>query len=57
MSGKEVICENCGENLEPELFECGDCSNQLCNVCANICKKCGNYFCDSCYLDHKSSCK
>lgn len=57
MSVKEIICENCGENLEPKLFECEECGNQLCNECANICKKCGNYFCDSCYLDHKSSCK
>ncbi len=57
MSEEEIICENCGENTDSQLFECEDCSNQLCDVCANICKNCGLYYCHSCYHDHKRSCK
>ena len=52
-----VICENCGENTEDILFECEDCFNQICHICAIICKNCKKYFCDSCYHDHKKNCK
>jgi len=57
MVGKDIICENCGENTDSEIFNCEDCSNILCDTCANICKKCGSYLCDSCYNDHKKNCK
>ncbi len=57
MSEEEVICESCGENSSTELYECVECYNQLCDDCANICKKCGEYLCDGCYHDHKKNCK
>ena len=50
MVGKNIICENCGENTDSEIFNCEDCSNILCDTCANICKKCGSYLCDSYYV-------
>ena len=53
---KEVICENCGENTSGQLYECVDCFNPLCDECANICKKCGEYLCDGCHHDHKKNC-
>ena len=57
MVGKDIICENCGENTDSEIFNCEDCSNILCDTCSNICKKCGSYLCDNCYHDHKKNCK
>jgi len=56
MSQEDIICENCGENLTPEIFECNVCCNQICDTCANICKKCGGNLCDGCYHDHKKNC-
>ncbi len=52
-----VLCENCGENSTPKVYECGDCNNQICDTCANICKNCAEQFCDACYHDHKQECK
>ncbi|MFX0008143.1 MAG: hypothetical protein ACFFAV_15650 [Candidatus Hermodarchaeota archaeon] len=57
MSKEEIICENCGENTSGEIYECVDCFNPVCDECANICKKCGEYLCDGCYQDHKKNCK
>lgn len=57
MSEEEVICSNCGENTSAELYECVDCFNQICEECANVCKKCGKYLCDGCYHDHKKNCR
>ncbi len=51
-----MVCENCGENVETEIYECEGCSNQICDTCANICKKCGGYLCDGCYHDHRKNC-
>ncbi|MFX1427260.1 MAG: hypothetical protein ACFFBE_12470 [Promethearchaeota archaeon] len=41
MSEDNVICENCGENTDSVIFDCEDCSNHLCDECANVCKRCG----------------
>ena len=46
MNDEDIICENCGENLSTETYECEECFNQVCEVCANICKNCGGYLCD-----------
>ncbi|MBD3256682.1 MAG: hypothetical protein GF383_16430 [Candidatus Lokiarchaeota archaeon] len=46
------LCPNCGEEIEDVLFSCEICGNAICIECANICKKCGDYFCDSCYVEH-----
>jgi len=57
MSEEEVVCANCGENTSAELYECVDCFNQICEECANVCKKCGKYLCDGCYHNHKKNCR
>ena len=57
MNEEDIICENCGENTDSNIFDCDGCSNNLCEMCVNICKNCGSYLCDSCYQDHKKSCK
>ncbi|UCD01139.1 MAG: hypothetical protein JSV23_09685 [Promethearchaeota archaeon] len=57
MSEEELICENCGDNSSSELYECVDCFNQICEICANICKNCREYLCDGCYYDHKKNCR
>ena len=54
---QEVICEGCGENTTPKVYECEECYNQVCDMCADICKNCGRYFCENCYQDHKKKCK
>lgn len=36
MSEEIIICQNCGENLDTNIFECKECSNQICDTCANI---------------------
>ena len=54
---QEVICEGCGENTTPKVYECEECYNQVCDMCADICKNCGRYFCENCYHDHKKKCK
>ncbi len=56
MSEIDNICENCGENVTQDIYECNGCSNQICDTCANICKNCVGYFCDSCHHDHKKNC-
>ncbi|MFX1378306.1 MAG: hypothetical protein ACFFA4_04365 [Promethearchaeota archaeon] len=56
MSEEEVICENCGENISGEIYECVECFTPICEICGNICKKCGEYLCDGCYHDHKIKC-
>lgn len=56
MNDEDIICENCGENLSTETYECEECFNQVCEVCANICKNCGGYLCDGCYRDHRKKC-
>jgi hypothetical protein len=57
MSEDYPICDNCGENVNGELFTCFECGNTICDVCANICKNCDETFCDSCYAFHKKSCR
>ena len=57
MSKEDIICKNCGENLNSEIYACEECNNQICDMCANICKNCGVYLCDGCYHDHKMDCK
>ncbi|MFX1322151.1 MAG: hypothetical protein ACFFAQ_10960 [Promethearchaeota archaeon] len=56
MSEDFKYCENCGENVEGEIFACYECGNSICEMCANICKNCGEYLCDGCYHDHKKKC-
>ncbi|MFX0070982.1 MAG: hypothetical protein ACFFAO_07825 [Candidatus Hermodarchaeota archaeon] len=53
----EQLCPNCGESVEGELIACLDCGNAICEECSYICKKCHEYFCDSCYRSHKKTCK
>lgn len=31
MSEEIIICQNCGENLDTNIFECKECSNQICD--------------------------
>lgn len=57
MSSKEVICENCGENPNDQVYDCYECRNQICDNCTNICEHCDESFCDGCYYDHKKACK
>ena len=57
MNDNEITCENCGENIDDILYECIDCGNTVCDMCAKICKKCKEYFCDACHVDHKKECK
>lgn len=57
MSNKEIICDNCGENPNNHIYECYECSNEICDNCANICGNCDESFCDGCYHDHKKACK
>lgn len=57
MNKEELICENCGEYTDSNIFDCDGCSNALCDMCVNICKNCGSNLCDSCYQDHKKNCK
>ena len=56
MSGKKVICASCGENETNEVFACPICGNQICHVCAQVCKKCGEAFCEACSLEHNDNC-
>jgi len=57
MSEVDELCENCGEAIETDIIECNECGTPMCELCANICRKCKNYFCDGCYHDHKKECK
>jgi len=57
MGNEEVVCENCGENPNDILYECSECFHPVCDNCANICRSCGDYFCDGCYHDHKRNCR
>jgi len=57
MSSKEVICENCGENPNDQVYDCYECRNQIYDNCTNICEHCDESFCDGCYYDHKKACK
>ncbi|MHA1488339.1 MAG: hypothetical protein ACTSRI_01640 [Promethearchaeota archaeon] len=57
MSSKNQLCENCGENIEGDIYACFECGHPICEMCANTCKKCGEYFCDGCFHDHKNNCK
>lgn len=57
MSKKNQLCENCGENIDNDIYACNECGHPICEICANTCKKCGEYFCDGCYHDHKNNCK
>ena len=57
MSKENIICENCGENINSDIYACEECNNQICDMCAHICKTCGVYLCDGCYHDHKVNCK
>ncbi|MFX1275652.1 MAG: hypothetical protein ACFFBP_07905 [Promethearchaeota archaeon] len=52
-----IICENCGENVDEILYTCLNCGNTICDICSNVCKKCHEYFCEACYIDHKKECK
>ena len=56
MADKEVICSNCGENPNDRIYDCYECSNEICDNCANICANCDENFCDGCYRDHKKAC-
>jgi len=57
MSEDSKFCENCGENVEDEIFSCYECGNSICDMCANVCKNCGEYLCDGCFHHHKKKCK
>ncbi len=52
----EIICPQCGENSEDELYECMECKNAICDECVNICSNCDELFCDACYAEHKKHC-
>jgi hypothetical protein len=56
MADKEVICSNCGENPNDRIYDCYECSNEICDNCTNICANCDENFCDGCYRDHKKAC-
>ena len=49
---EEIICENCGEVVDDEIFYCGGCKNSICETCSQICKKCKKEFCDDCFSEH-----
>jgi hypothetical protein len=56
MNEEDNICENCGEMVEGDIYACEGCGNSICDMCSQICRKCKEYFCDACYIDHKSEC-
>ncbi len=57
MVTKMILCDNCGENIDEKLYACSDCGNTICDVCANVCKHCKDYYCEACHVDHKDDCK
>ncbi|MFX1256654.1 MAG: hypothetical protein ACFFAN_02260 [Promethearchaeota archaeon] len=57
MSKEEQICQNCGENIEDEIYTCYECGNEVCDICSNICSNCDEYFCDGCFAEHEKNCK
>ena len=56
MSNEIILCDNCGENVNDTLYCCLECGNTICDICAKICKKCNEYFCEACFIDHKKKC-
>jgi hypothetical protein len=52
MKNELILCRNCGENVDNELYTCEICGNEICDMCAEVCKKCGKYFCNACILEH-----
>ena len=57
MKDEIIICPNCGENIDEELYECNSCGNAICDVCMRTCRNCGEVFCDACFIEHKVKCK
>ncbi len=53
MNGNEIICENCGENIDDDVFACTECGNSICEMCACLCKNCKGVFCEACFSDHR----
>ncbi len=49
---EEIICENCGEVVDDEIYYCGGCKNPICETCSEVCKKCKKEFCDDCFPEH-----
>jgi hypothetical protein len=56
MNDELIICPNCGENIDEELYECMGCGNAICDICMHVCRKCGEFFCDACFKEHKMEC-
>ena len=56
MNDVDMICQSCGELVDGDIYACEGCGNQICDYCSRICRKCKEYFCDACYIEHKGKC-